>query len=63
MMLSKRVFCVLSVVKITRKNPKISWKIFNLKAYVPFYSWAKLSQIMSKNNMNLTLGFWKKNHK
>ena len=57
MMLSKRVFCVLSVVKITLKNPKISWKIFNLKAYVPFYSWAKMSRITSKNKVNLTLGF------
>ena len=35
----------------------MSWKIFNLMAYVPFYSWAKLSQITSKNAANLTLGF------
>ena len=59
-MLSKRVFCVLSIVKITLKNPKIFGKIFNLKAYVSFYSWDKLSRITSKNNANLTLGFWKK---
>ena len=63
MMLSKSVFCVLSGVKITLKNPKISWKIFNLKAFLPFYSWAKLLQIASKNNVNWTLGFWKKNYK
>ena len=35
MMLSKSVFCMLSGVKITLKNPKISWKIFNLKAFGP----------------------------
>ena len=63
MMLSKSVFlCVLSGVKITLKNPKISWKIFNLNAVVPFCSCAKLSRIASKNNANLTIGFWKKNH-
>ena len=32
----------------------------NLKAFVPVYSWAKLSQIASKNNANFTLGSWKK---
>ena len=60
MMLSKSVFCVLSGVKITLKNPKLSWKIFNLKAFVPSNFWAKLSHIASKNNANLTLGSWKK---
>ena len=60
MMLSKSVFCVLSGDKITLKIPKISWKIFNLKAFVPLYSWAILLQIVSKNNAKLTLGFWKK---
>ena len=57
MMLSKSVFCVLSGVKVTLKKPKIYLKIFNLKAFAPFYSWAKLSRISSKNNAKLTLGF------
>ena len=61
MMLSKSVFCVLSGVKINLQSPKISWKIFNLMAFVPIYFWNKLLRIASKNNLNLTLGFWKKN--
>ena len=59
MKLSKSVFCVLLGVKVTLKNPKISLKIFNLKAFVFFNSLAKLSRISSKNTAKLTLGFWK----
>ena len=44
-------------------KPKISWKIFNLRAFVRLLSRAKLSQIASKNIANLTLGCRKKNHK
>ena len=35
-------------VKITLKNLKISWEIFNLKAFIPLFSWPKLSQIATK---------------
>ena len=35
MMLSKSVFCMLSGVKITLKNPKMSLEIFNFKAFGP----------------------------
>ena len=59
MMLSQSVFCFQGS-KITLKNLKISWKIFSLKAFVPFYSWAKLSKITSKTKKNLALEFWKK---
>ena len=54
------VFCLLSEVKITLKKPKISWKIHNFKAFLPLFSWAKLSQIAWKNSPNLTLGCRKK---
>ena len=60
MMPSNSVFCVLSGVKITLKSPKISWIIFNLKAFVPFHSFAKLLRNASKNNTKLTPGFWGK---
>ena len=30
------------------QSPKISWEIFNLKAFIPLFSWPKLSQIATK---------------
>ena len=62
-MLSKGVFCVLSGVKITLRNPKISWKIFTLKAFVPSNFWAKLSQIASKKQREFDPWILEKNHK
>ena len=54
------VSSVISEVKITFRNPKISWDIFNLKAFTTLFSWPQLLRIVTKNYANLTLGCWKK---
>ena len=54
------VYNVISEDKITLKNLKISWEMFNLKAFTSLFSWPQLSRIATKNNANLTLGCRKK---
>ena len=60
-MLSKSVFNMISEVKITLKNPNISWEISNLNGlYTPIFlaqivanrdkKWHKIDPWMSKKN-------------
>ena len=63
MMLSKSVFVCAFRGQTSHENPKISLKIFNLKAFLLFYSWAKLSRISSKKQREIDPWILEKNHK